>query len=845
MIQLDKQIGDHSYFLPLESVSLTSADPETAQVRAWDSTGRCYFQSDLKPKQALQFQIRGSAGRHFLEILDADGQTLETATLLLKPHTVLACDQGPYAQLAERLARLVEIYHESRYLLINNRIYRMFVTWTRDHVHTLKALKYYVSDVYSGVEYWLETQKKDGMFYDCIHANGEYPGRTWFGEALGKDWFRYDDGGKFIVRRPAVLADTEFVVTEGVWYAWKASGDDAWMEAQLPKLEKALKYNSSDPLRWSKKWGLVKRSFCMDGWDFAHPLFCKGDHRCINKGDPQFLFHGDNSGLYASYWRMAEMYEHLGNFERAEELREEGEAFRQRANAKLFYSNVYGHMIPETMDEKKLYAQVGDERKRMSLATGYTINRKMPTHEMAVKIIDEYRKRGKEHQAESFAEWWAMDPMYTEEQWPGQNSGAYSGMGEYMNGGISPVVAGELAKAAFDHGREDYGVDILNRVWELIERDGGNLHDTYRRAPEHPPQPHPKFQFVDLTGVVNRGLRDKAHREVTAWTGEGVNDMRNLPTGQQKFGLIEFDVIKPEANAGKAVLYITPDGHQGTPKSATIPVANLTGQSVFFLHTGAHSAPPHAVMGTYDVYYADGTVERIHVCNGHETGLWWGLSDTPNQLGGAPVDRSTTRVAWRGSNGEWHNVGLHVFGWKNPHPEKAITAIRVEATKVGGPGSGGLLLAGISVSDSPVEFELRIHSYGLPACWGQAAVYYAIAEGLAGIEDTGCAFDQVKVSPRWSISEADRADVTLHYPASDGYCSYRYALDKKRKRLTLDLTGSFEEAEVHCLLPKGAQAKRVVVDGAEVPFENVRVEASGYADFYLEEMPSSAVVIEY
>ena len=158
------------------------------------------------------------------------------------------------------------------------------------------------------------------MVWDCIHPNPNYPARSWFGEALGREYSRYEDNMKYVVRRIPVEADCEFLYTEGVWYAWKATGDDGWMAKQLPRLEKALVYNSSHPARWSKKHGLVRRSFCMDSWDFVNPHYCHGDHRCINPGDPQFLFHSDNSGLYASYWRMAEMYAALGNATRARQL---------------------------------------------------------------------------------------------------------------------------------------------------------------------------------------------------------------------------------------------------------------------------------------------------------------------------------------------------------------------------------------------------------------------------------------------------------------------------------------------------------------------------------------------
>jgi hypothetical protein len=63
----------------------------------------------------------------------------------------------------------------------------------------------------------------------------------------------------------------------------------------------------------------------------------------------------------------------------------------------------------------------------------------------------------------------------------------------------------------------------------------------------------------------------------------------------------------------------------------------------------------------------------------------------------------------------------------------------------------------------------------------------------------------VRVSPRWATTPASRGEVVLHYPASDGYCAYRFRHDLRRRDLTLDLTGAFEEAEVRCLLPDGVR----------------------------------------
>lgn len=63
-----------------------------------------------------------------------------------------------------------------------------------------------------------------------------------------------------------------------------------------------------------------------------------------------------------------------------------------------------------------------------------------------------------------FAEWFSIHPPYPK-------FGPYEA-DRYINGGVCGFVAGELSKAAFNHGREDYGADILNRVEQLVARDG-------------------------------------------------------------------------------------------------------------------------------------------------------------------------------------------------------------------------------------------------------------------------------------------------------------------------------------------------------------------------------------
>jgi hypothetical protein len=408
-----------------------------------------------------------------------------------------------------------------------------------------------------------------------------------------------------------------------------------------------------------------------------------------------------------------------------------------------------------------------------------------------------------------------------------------------MNGSICPIVAGELARAAFEHGLEDYGADILRRLWTLSERDGGHLHQTYRRLPD-PPPPLPKATFspVDLRGVLNRGLRNGAHHDVEAWMGEGDNDMRNLPTGGRRFHDVAFTVVDPDGNKGRAVLRLDADPASGAPASTEVAVDGLRGRSLYFLHAQARGAARDAVVARYAVVYADGSTCPIIIRNGHEIGHWWGVSDAAGA-----VDRATTRVAWRGANPTWANVGMHVFGWNNPKPDAPVAALRFEALQSSS-AFGCVMIAAVSFSDQPVAYEQRIRSFGLPDCWSQAAVYHAIAEGLGGIEDEGRAFDRIRIAPRWAATESDRAEVVLHYPASGAYAAHRYHRDPRRHRLVLEIAGAFHEARIHALLPPGAgKIASVTVDGRETPFETVKIERSRYADFVLSAPPRGKIVI--
>jgi hypothetical protein len=320
--------------------------------------------------------------------------------------------------------------------------------WIRDYSDMMRAFKYWERDMKSIVDHFAETQTAGGWIFDYFTMTPEKI------PCERENWAKY-------VRVP-VEADVEYRFIKAIYLAWQATGDDTWMKSLLPHMEKALHYVLTDEWRWDKKTKLVKRGLSVDTWDFDYTA---GRHHWLNFQLNEHTFwgimHGDNSGYYESFVQMSRFYEHLKNRKRAQYWRKFAAAFRARANRICFNGRFYTHhvhLVPVTIEGV-------NENEQLSLSNPMDINRGMATHEMAVAIIKEYRKRAESTNA--FAEWFSIDPPFPD----GIYGDAKIVKGAYCNGGIMPLVGGELARAAFEHGSEEYGIQQLLK-YEALTRNG-------------------------------------------------------------------------------------------------------------------------------------------------------------------------------------------------------------------------------------------------------------------------------------------------------------------------------------------------------------------------------------
>ena len=321
--------------------------------------------------------------------------------------------------------------------------------WIRDHSDILRAGKYIEPDIRSAIDCFANMQAQNGRIFDHVLTN---PGKN---SAERENWEKW-------VRVP-VEADVEYRFVKAAYLAWQASGDNDWLKALLPALDRALNYTYTHSLRWDRQHNLVKRPYTIDTWDFDYTA---GRTEWLNFQITKDTFwgisHGDNSGFYEAAQLLARMYTSVGLKCDASRWQEIALSLRNRCNNLLFNGRFYSHffkLTPVTIDGV-------DEEEQLSLSTPMAINRGLATHDIAVAILKEYQHR--KRRTSAFAEWFGIDPPFPDGIF---GDDKLSG-GTYINGGIFPLVGGELSRAAFEHGFEHYGYQTLEQYRQMIAETG-------------------------------------------------------------------------------------------------------------------------------------------------------------------------------------------------------------------------------------------------------------------------------------------------------------------------------------------------------------------------------------
>jgi hypothetical protein len=814
-----------SVFQPVKSVGplekVIFVYPSTGTLIVKDSKNREYTR--ILAGHDPTITVAGAPGLQKAVLLDKRNIPIDSTSFLVEVETNI--DDGG------KIGEMFRLFHHG--MLVNEtdiqevnwngKTYRFFVPWVLDNNNTGKGMKYF--SPYSGdlVDLFRQTQEPDGMIWSFV--DNDKSGFYYYQTAYGPINFFRKDTDAWFVRQP-VENHVEYNFVNMMYQHWKASGDDAWMKNNLMCATRALDYSVTDSIRWSKRFELLKRPYCIDSWDFQvddeyTPVAPISQTMVVVPGKTKYgIFFGDNTGYFDACNQLAEMLDFAGQKDQATIYRIRAGGIMKRLTALAWNGKFFTHFIDE---DPSVDRNLGvDEKSQIAQGNMYSINRGL-SHEMNVAIIKTYLNLKENLPVGSPGEWYAIYPPFE------KGFGPHNAKWQYMNGGVAGHAAGELARGAYENGFENYASDILSRLTRLGLQNGNRIWFSFTGSIPPPPPPA-NFKTVDISAIANMDTWDKGGTGVLPWMNDDRkgNDMRGLPIGSQVFQNIPFTIIDPEKNQRRVAVALSVQ--PGFPEKAEIWVGD-TAAAIYLLHSASDNLQA-TTAGAVTFQYADGTVHSQYLNKGKDITNWW----FPN------LENNYAGVAWSGPNPVSAQVGVCRAAIINPNPSKKIEKLIFHA-----PIEGGIYaLLGVTLADRVPYRKPKVESYGGPDNWAAANAMAALVEGLAGVKDNGLAYSDVVLSPRWTSSSTDSVNVTIHYPASNSYVAYQYRHFPQKKEIRITLTGSGDHANMHVLLPEGTTSvNSITIGGKNVHFETSKIENSPYVDFKLVLPEVQNIAIRY
>ena len=804
---------------PLEELTVLCNGEGTITVT--DGNGREYLKTAVSDK--LTFTVGGAAGTHKISFIDRKGKVAGTADFFLEANTAVD-DGGKFNELFNilyngMLGASKNGVYEMKW---NGEIYKFYVTWDLDNSNVMNGIQYFLPYGNGLTDLLRETQRSDGMIWSSVREGNHHHYYKTAYEPIG---FFKRDNDLFFFRQP-VDNHSDYCYVNMFYKHWKASGNSEWMKKTLPSAALALDYCYTDSIRWSDRFGLLKRPYCIDSWDFQvddeyTPEAPISPTMVIVPGKTKYgIFFGDNTGYFEACNQLAEMYEFIGEPVKAAIYRKRSKEIMDNLVRVSWNGKYFMHFIDEDSTVRRNLGV--DEKSQIAQSNMYSINRGLP-HEMNVAIINTYLDLKENLPAGSPGEWYAIYPPFE------RGFGSHGDKWQYMNGGVAGHAIGELARGAYENGFEDYATDILNRLLELGKKYNNSVYFSYTGSIPAAPEA-PEFKPVDISTSANMDLLDIGGKDAFKWMNDAKpgNDMRGLPVGLNTFEGIPFKVIDPGENQRRASIAVSV--RERFPAQAEIPI-NSTAGSVYLLHSISGMSSGR-IAGAITFLYDDGTSFSKYLFTEKDVTNWWFPSLNSERSG----------IAWAGPNLHSSQVGVCWAAIDNPNPSKKIHKIRFNA-----PLEGGIYaVLGVSLSDKPHYTRPEAVSFGGPDNWAAANGMAALIEGLAGIKNESLAYENVLLSPRWTSAGIDSVHVTAKLAASGGYVSYNYNNDPEKKEISILVTGSGKNANAHVLLPENAlKVKILTINGKQTAFSVSSIENSKYADFEIELDRVQEIVLAY
>jgi hypothetical protein len=792
-------------YRPLDEVTVQGSGERRLLVS--DGEGTPYF--DQNVKLSAPFRIGGALGAHTVLLLDADGRLVGRSSLQVDAHTEIHDESGEFQHLLDTLYWTMASDGPVGARCHNGRVYTYWVDWLLDNTNTLKGMRYFWPEVKQSFEIFSVTQREDGMIWEN-HIDRTPPESDWDRRFKYGDFSRSADGGFLGLRRAPVENHVEMYFLEALYLVWKTTGDDAWMQEHLDRALHAVRYSTSNPYRWSKKFELIKRGLTIDTWDFlcdSEAALVGGDIMVVDLEKTHFgVFFGDNTGLIAGCRYLAEMLDRAVRLQDAAEMRKLADDLEGRLNRISWNGSFYTHWVPE---DPEFHPDLGvNMTSQVSLSNAYSLNRGI-TQDQARGIIQSYQRIREDMPKSSPGEFYSIFPPFP------KGFGSEQGIWDYVNGGVLACTAGELARGCFQHGYEQYGADILRRVHQIAKQHRDFLPGILRgKQPERPPT---DFVSMDLRAQANCDT-GKGDDGVPGWVDEPNNYLIDFPSGDQSFRGVPFKIASSKDNGHRVCVGVASSARYAA--TTQIPV-NKSCRSFYLLHASSGSG---STLGKLTIHYHDGSKQVEYLERGVNVNSFWAPEDLEfnNRYGTNTTERM--QVAWRGKSGLIDNVGVWITSFEPHKSDVMVESFELESMDNG----SKWFVIGVTLSNMPPFLPpWNDVSTGMPNNWGAGCVTAALLEGLAGVEDTGAGFRSARISPRWPAAGTKEADVSVRYPASRGYVLYHYR--QVDNTITLDYTSCADKATLRVPLPVNGRLNKSMLNGKQVHCRMELVEETSYA----------------
>jgi hypothetical protein len=148
----------------------------------------------------------------------------------------------------------------------------------------------------------------------------------------------------------------------------------------------------------------------------------------------------------------------------------------------------------------------------------------------------------------------------------------------------------------------------------------------------------------------------------------GPTALQGLPAGDTVLAGVPFHLVKPEENAGRAVVALRGKTRPAYPTQATGIALECRVRALHFLHACGWGMKEGTAAVQYVVRYADGAERTIPIRVGLEIGDWYA----------DPQPLPYAEVAWRGHSPDKPGaIGIYRYRWVNPEPARPISSMAV------------------------------------------------------------------------------------------------------------------------------------------------------------------------